>query len=69
MRVIQADLSFDDSKKPTFTKIGQVFIDVTEATANVAYVTSVIHQTFGSNYVLVTGDGLKINDSAGTQGQ
>lgn len=69
LRVVQANATFDkDTNKPVFNKIGQVFIDICESTANVHYVTSVMQQTFGSEYVLVTADGLRIHDSAGTQG-
>lgn len=68
LRIVQADVSFDDSKKPVFSKTGQVFIDINDTTANINYITSVVQQTFGTDYVVVTADGLKIYDSAGTQG-
>ena len=51
-----------------FDKVGQAFIDVTESTANVLYITSVVQRKWGKGYKLVTGDGLTIDDSSGTQG-
>ncbi len=62
------------NKKPSFNKLGQTFIDLTEATANIHYVTSVVQQKIGSDHVVATGDGLKIEDSSGedssgTQGE
>ena len=68
VKVIQANLSFTDSGKPNFEKLGQAFIEIREATANVAYVLSVVQAEFGANYTLVTNDGLELYNSAGTQG-
>ena len=70
MKIVQAEMvpSNDSNKKPSFNKLGQTFIDLTEATANIHYVTSVVQQKFGPVHVVVTGDGLKIEDSSGTQG-
>ncbi len=53
LRIVQANATFDrDTNKPVFNNIGQAFIDISEATANVNYVTSVVQQTFGTEYVL-----------------
>ena len=68
VKIVQAEMSLDESRKPVFDKLGQVFIDVTETTANITYITSFIQQKFGLDHVIVTGDGLKIEDSPGTQG-
>ena len=57
-----------ENKKVEFHKLGQVFIDVTEGTANINYISSVVQQKFGIDYVVVTADGLRIEDSSGTQG-
>ena len=56
------------SGKPEFTLQTQPFVDVTESTANVIYITSAIQSKWGSQYVLVTSDGLQIEDGSGTQG-
>ena len=42
--------------------------DVTEATANFHYISSTIQRKWGQEYILVTYDGLKLDDSSGTQG-
>ena len=62
-------MTLDDSQKPMFEKLGQVFVDVTETTANIAYITTVVQQKFGLDHMIVTGDGLKIDNSSGTQGK
>ena len=47
--------------KREFEKLGQTFVSVTEATANVMYVSSVIRQKWGEEYVLVTSKRFKWN--------
>ena len=42
---------------------------LTEATANIYYITGMIQNKWGKDFVLVTGDGLKIEDSSGIQGR
>ena len=68
VKVIQAHLSFNMSGKPTFEKLGQVFIEIGEGTVNVAYILSVARAEFGANHTLVTNNGLELQDSTGTQG-
>lgn len=65
---MQAGFKRLNGGRPEFTPQNQTFVDLTEATANVNYVTSVIQRRWGSEYVMVTSDGLKIDDSSGTQG-
>ena len=67
VKVVRAHLSRSSNGKPKFAKLGQAFVDVTDVTANVYYITRVI-QKWGEEYVLVTADGLRIDDSLGTQG-
>ena len=54
--------------KAEFTPQTQTFVDVTESTANVIYITTAVQRKWGSQYVLVTSDGLQIEDGSGTQG-
>ena len=68
VKIVQSRVSFSESGKPTFEKIGQMFVDVGEGTATVPYIQSTMQAEFGSNYTLVTNDGLELHDSAGTQG-
>ena len=51
-----------------FTPTSQTYIDLLETTANLEHITDVIHRRWGSEYVLVTNDGLELEDSPATQG-
>ena len=68
VKVVQAGFKRLISGRPEFTPQNQTFVDLTEATANVNYVTSAVQRRWGADYVMVTSDGLKIDDSSGTQG-
>lgn len=68
LKVIQATLTRLSNGKVEFTHTGQTFIDLSEATANVHYIASVVQTKWGHDYVLVTTDGLRIEDGSGTQG-
>lgn len=56
-------------KKPEFNAISQTHIDLVDATANVEFVTGTIQRRWGDDYVLVTNDGLELEDVPATQGQ
>ena len=68
VKVVQAHVSKSATGKLEFHRLGQAFIDVNESTANVFHITDVI-QNKCDDYVLVTGDGLQVEDSSGTQGK
>ena len=68
VKIVKASFSFKNGKAE-FQKLGRTFISVSEATANVIYISSVIRQKWGEDYVLVTSDGLQLEDSSGTQGK
>ena len=51
--------------RPEFTPLTQMFVDVTESTAN----TYAVQRKWGAQYVIVTSDGLPIEDGSGTQGR
>ena len=68
VKIVQAQACKTPGGKLQFTKIGQTFIDVTEHTATVEHITSVIQRKWGEDYVLVTADGLRLEDSSGTKG-
>jgi hypothetical protein len=42
--------------KAEFMPQTQTFVDVTESTANVIYITTAVQRKWGSQYVLVTSD-------------
>lgn len=54
--------------KAEFSAENQIFISVSEGNANVHFIQNVVQQKWGRSYVLVTSDGLSIEDSSGTQG-
>ena len=68
VKVVQASLKRLASGKCEFVHLGQTFVNVNEANANVDYITSVVQRRWGSHYILVTADGLEIEDSSGTEG-
>lgn len=68
VKIVQATMRRVSNGKVEFTSQNQTFVDVTDITANVHYISSVIQRKWGSQYVLVTSDGLKLDDSSGTQG-
>jgi len=53
VKVVQAHLSFTAAEKPTFEKLGQMFVEIGEGTANVSYVVSVARAEFGEKHTLV----------------
>ena len=69
--LIQASLKWLPNGRPEFKQIGQIF-DITEDTANVQCVQCgvqcVVQSRWGPDYILVTVDGLQLNDSPGTKG-
>lgn len=69
LKVIQATMKrLHRLGKVEFTQQCQTFIDIREDTANAIHITSMIQIKWGNDYVLVTKDGLPIEDCAGTKG-
>ena len=46
----------------------QTYVLLAEDTANVDYINSEIQRTWGAEYIIVSGDGIPIESSSGTQG-
>lgn len=69
VKIIQASVKRLANGKLEFMAHNQTFVDVTEATANVNYVSLAVQRKWGSDYNLVTSDGLKLDDSSGTHGK
>ncbi len=69
VKIVQASFKRLPNGKPEFSQIGQVFINISETTANTHYLSSVIEKKWGADNVLVTSDGLRIEDSSGTPGK
>ena len=55
-------------KKIDFQPIHQTFIELLDSTANVEHILAIIRRRWGSDYMLVTQDGLPLEDAPATQG-
>jgi len=51
-----------------FKYLIQTFLWIVESTANLEYVVAIVQKRWGSEYVIVTNDGLKVEDLPVTQG-
>ena len=68
VKIVQATMKCLASGTTERVTVNQTFVDVTQITANVRYISSVVQTKWGSQYVLVTSGGLKLDDSSGKQG-
>ena len=69
VKIVQANLHRLPGGRVEFDPQGQMWVDVSDATANVNHILSAVQRNWGTDQVLVTADGLKIEDSSGTQGK
>ena len=68
VKVVKAKFRRLPGGKPEFTPVGQLFVDLTDSSANIDHVLAAVKRQWGHDQVVVTADGLRIEDSAGTQG-
>ena len=68
VKVSKATVTHHPNGKTELSKVEQMFIDITDETANVHYINNLVREKWGSSYVTVTSDGLPVEDSSGTQG-
>ena len=57
-----------NGKRPEFNSQQQTFLEINESTANVEHILGVVRGRWGQDYVLVTHDGLMLEESPATQG-
>ncbi len=69
MKILKAEMSTSRTGKVDFEQSAQMHIDVTETTANVCHLLREVHQKWGEGYVLVTLNGLQLEDCEGTRGK
>ena len=69
VKIVQAIMKKGIGSRPEFKPLHVEFVKVTEETANVLYLSHVVKGKWGSEYVLVTADGMELEDSSGTQGE
>ena len=55
--------------KPEFQCTGQMYIELTDTTANVGQVCEAVRRQWGSEYTIVSVEGVEIDDSSATQGR
>ena len=55
-------------RKTEFQPLHQTFIELIDTTANVEHILAIARRQWGLDYILVTQDGLQIEDSPATQG-
>ena len=67
LKVVKAEMK-KIGKKIEFTPISQTFIELIDSTANLENITGIIQRRWGSNYVLMTQDGLKLEESPSLNG-
>ena len=67
LKVVKAKMS-KNGKKIDFQPIHQTFIELVDSTANVEHILAIIRRRWGSDYMLVTQDGLPLEDAPATQG-
>lgn len=68
LKIIVARMRYINAK-PEFERVDQIFIPIVEATATLPHILSEVKQHAGEDYVIVTGDGLEVKESSGTEGK
>lgn len=70
VKVVKAKMmSKKGSGNPEFESLSQMYIELTEATANIMHITEVVHKQWGTEYNIVFAEGIEIADSAATRGE
>jgi len=67
IRIFQARLRYKRNK-PEFTTVGQLYVEVTESTANINCICEAVRSQCGAEYTIVTAEGFEIMDSPATRG-
>ena len=68
IKIVKANLQKGAGKKPTFEPLTTTYVELTEETANIEFITGIIKQRWGAAYTIVTNDAIPIEDSPTTQG-
>ena len=67
LKVVKAEI-IRKGRKIEFKGKQQTFIEIVDSTANVEHISGVVRRRWGSDYVIVTQDGLELEDAPATQG-
>ena len=69
VKIVKANMNHHkNGGKFEFFEVAQTHLDISESTANVGHVLKEIKSKWGDDYVIVTIDGLQLEDSEGTRG-
>ena len=68
VKVVKANMRRLPNGKVEFEKIEQTHISIDDRSANVHTVNNAVQSKWGPDFFVVTGDGLEVDDSTGTQG-
>lgn len=70
LKIVKARISskHKGNSKPAFQPIGQMYVDITDSTANLQYIHACIQNQWGDEFTIATNDGLELEDSPATQG-
>jgi len=63
IKVTKATMTKSPKGKPEFNPTGQMYIELLDSTANIEHVLEKIQQKWGGNHMVVTSDGLQLEDS------
>ena len=69
VKVVQAKVKRNRAEKPQFSPMSSMYVEVTEGTANVQFLSQAIQGKWGGDHVIVLADGLIIENGTGTQGE
>lgn len=69
VKIIKAEMHWNTkTNKPSFIPSHQSYVEVQESTATVEYIRDDIRRKWGDSYILVTNDGLELENCSATQG-
>ena len=65
MQVVKASLTWSNKGKAEFHPTNQTWVDINESSATLEYILSCVRDKWGEDYVLVTLDGIEIEEASG----
>ena len=68
LKIFKARMTKTNKRKPEFESISQTYIELVDSTANLEHIKGVVHKRWGTQYTLVTSNGIELEDSPATQG-
>ena len=72
IKVVKAKMKLSkrgSTGNPEFDSLSQMYVELTEATANITHVTELVRNQWGTEYTVVSAEGIEIADSTATQGK